>query len=694
MASTNLENPEVEISQPKPQRFVNWRNRVLWITVIAFLLRFVAILITHQYKVRVTEDNFGFGWEMGRIAKAIATGEGFSSPFVEFHTGPTAWEPPLYPYLTAGVFKIFGIYTRTSAFVLLLINSFFSALICIPLFYVARRIFGLKVAKWSAWTWALLPYAMYWAVKWIWETSITQFLLVTLMLITLQLEEIENNYRRWALWGFLWGCVALTNPSLLSLLPCFGLWLAYRRMRRHKNWFVPSALAAIIFFATISPWLIRNYEAFGHFVFIRSNFGAEFRMGNGPNAQGIWMSWLHPSHNKIEVNKYHQMGELAYVADRKRQALEWICSNPAQFAKISFRKFVWYWSDPPWGGPIMPIKNWLFLASSVVGWWGLGLAIKQRKRGAGLLASLFVVYPLVYYFVFPHPRYRAPIEPLLFVLAIFLYSETREGRMTSEESLTLPTLEVLDDPSSITTLSVIIPCYNEKTTIRRVLDTVVRADTVQSSSGLDPLQKEIVIVDDCSKDGTRDILVEIERQFPNMYRNASLKIVLHEENQGKGAAVRTGIKQATGGIVIVQDADLEYDPKDFPMLLEPILTGRADAVFGNRFHGGIHRVLYFWHYQANRMLTLFCNMLSDLNLSDMEVGYKAFRREIFEQMTLKSNRFGFEPEVTIKTSRLGCRIYEVPISYHGRTYAEGKKIGWKDGVAALWHMVKYRFLDK
>jgi hypothetical protein len=693
MTSTHLDNPAIEAPHRTAPRLVNWRRRLLWMVIIAFVLRLVAIGITHQYKVRVSEANFGFGWEMGRIAKAIATGEGFSSPFTEFHTGPTAWEPPVYPYLTAGVFKVFGIYTRKSAFVLLVINSLFSALTCIPLFYAARRMFGLKVAKWTAWTWALFPYAMYWAVKWIWETSITQFLLVTLLLITLQLEETENNYRRWVLWGFLWGFVALVNPSVLSVLPFFGLWLVYRRLRRHTKWFVPSALAAVIFFATISPWLIRNYETFGKFVFIRSNFGAEFRMGNGPKAEGLWMFWLHPSHNKLELQKYRDMGELAYVAGRKAQAMEWIHANPGQFAKITFRKFVYYWADPPWGGSIMPAKNWLFLASSIIGWWGLGLALKHRKQGAGLLAALFVAYPAVYYFVFPHPRYRAPIEPVLLMLAVYLISETREGRMTKETLLEMPTFEVAENTLPITTLSVIIPCYNEKNTIRRVVDTVVRAGTTASGSGLVSLQKEIVIVDDCSADGTRDVLAELEREFPSLYVDATLKLYLHEQNQGKGAAVRTGIKQATGGIVIVQDADLEYDPRDFPVLLEPILTGRADAVFGNRFHGGIHRVLYFWHYQANRMLTLFCNMLSDLNLSDMEVGYKAFRREIFDQMTLKANRFGFEPEVTIKTAKLGCRIYEVPISYHGRTYDEGKKIGWKDGVAAMWHMFKYRFLD-
>lgn len=233
------------------------------------------------------------------------------------------------------------------------------------------------------------------------------------------------------------------------------------------------------------------------------------------------------------------------------------------------------------------------------------------------------------------------------------------------------------------TLSIIIPCYNERSTIQQVVKAVLEAD----SSGT---RKEIVVVDDCSNDGTRDELADVERKY-RLDCRATLKIVYHDRNRGKGAAVRTGLKHAGGDIILIQDADVEYDPRDYHILLEPILSERADAVFGNRFHGGTHRVLYFWHYQANRLLTLICNILTDLNLSDMEVGYKLFRRHIFEHITLESDHFGFEPEVTIKTARLGCRIYEVPVSYHGRTYAEGKKIGWRDGLAALWHMLKYRF---
>jgi len=226
-------------------------------------------------------------------------------------------------------------------------------------------------------------------------------------------------------------------------------------------------------------------------------------------------------------------------------------------------------------------------------------------------------------------------------------------------------------------ISVVIPVYNEVSTIREI---VVRVQAVD-------LDKEIIIVDDGSTDGTREQLQKIALSQEN------IKVFYHDRNQGKGAALRTGFEGATGDIVIIQDADLEYDPREYPVLLEPILDGRADIVYGSRFLGGPHRVLFFWHYLGNKFLTLLSNALTNLNLTDMETCYKVFRREVLNDIQLKSNRFGFEPEFTAKIAKKGFRIYETSISYSGRTYAEGKKIGWKDGVKAIFAIIWFRFFD-
>lgn len=227
------------------------------------------------------------------------------------------------------------------------------------------------------------------------------------------------------------------------------------------------------------------------------------------------------------------------------------------------------------------------------------------------------------------------------------------------------------------TLSVVIPCYNEIETIDSILDAVEESPVED---------REVIVVDDGSTDGTREKLRRIATE-------RGVKVVYHEKNLGKGAALRTGFERATGDVVVVQDADLEYDPREYRTLIAPILEGRADVVFGSRFAGGeSHRVLYFWHYAANKLLTLASNMFTNLNLTDMETCYKAFRREVIQRIDIKENRFGFEPEITAKVARMGCRIYEVGISYSGRTYAEGKKIGWRDGVRALWCIVRYNVL--
>ena len=230
--------------------------------------------------------------------------------------------------------------------------------------------------------------------------------------------------------------------------------------------------------------------------------------------------------------------------------------------------------------------------------------------------------------------------------------------------------------SSLPVLSVVIPCYNEIGTIEEIVRAVTQSPYPN---------KEIIIVDDCSQDGTREKLKNEIAQLPIV-----AKVLYHDKNMGKGAALRTGFAAATGDIVIIQDADLEYDPVQYPLIIEPILQGKADVVFGSRFMGGQpHRVVYYWHRLGNGVLTLLSNMFTNLNLTDMETCYKAFRREVIQSITIEENRFGFEPEITAKVAKQRCRIYEVGISYYGRTYEEGKKIGWKDGVRALICIVKY-----
>ena len=232
---------------------------------------------------------------------------------------------------------------------------------------------------------------------------------------------------------------------------------------------------------------------------------------------------------------------------------------------------------------------------------------------------------------------------------------------------------------SASTVSVVMPVYNEAATVANVIGVVLQQSCV----------RELLIVDDCSRDGSWEVLQKVAQG------DARIKIFRHDVNQGKGAALRTGISKAASPIVLIQDADLEYDPGEYEVLLHPILADRADVVFGSRFAGaGAHRVLYFWHYLGNKFLTMLSNMATNLNVTDMETCYKVFRREVIQKITIEENRFGFEPEITAKVAKLRVRIYEVPVSYYGRTYDEGKKIGWRDGFRAIWCIFKYNFFHK
>lgn len=413
-----------------PASFRLWwrraRTSFFWMVFVGFALRFGWIVVAHTYKFKALDDNFSFGWEMGRIGRSLALGQGFSNPFSEI-TGPTAWEPPLYPLLIAGVFKLFGIYTHASALVLLSINSLFSALTCIPIFLISRRCFNEKLAVWTGWLWAVMPPVMYWCTRWVWETSLAALLLALIFWLSLDLEE-ENGLLPWIRFGLLWGIAALANTSLLAFLPASGLWVWYRHWTRGKSALAEVTLSALVFVACVAPWLARNDRTLG-ILSLRSNFGAELRIGNGPGADGTWREYLHPTQNVYQMQLYRRMGEIAYVAERKHEAVAFIREDYPRFLGLSLKRFIYYWGGVPRLSEIpalAPLKNSVFLASSVLAFCGLGLALRQARPGAALFLWLILLYPAVYYAVFPHPRYRHPIEPELGILMVYVISEARK----------------------------------------------------------------------------------------------------------------------------------------------------------------------------------------------------------------------------------------------------------------------------
>jgi len=394
-----------------------------------FLARVGAILLLHTFRFPTAQDSFAFGYETGRIARSLALGQGFSNPFHGI-TGPTAWEAPVYPYLVGGIFKIAGIYTQLSAFLILTMNSLFSALTVIPVYLIARRLFGPRVAGYAAWAWALFPYCMYWAVRWVWETSVSTFLMTTAFWLALELADAQGN-RSWRLWlwfGLLSGTVALTNPSCMTFLPCAWGWACFRIWRNREPWLLRATVSACVFLAVIMPWGVRNYRVFREVVPIRGNAGAELRLGNGPEAAGVWMYWLHPTQDVVELQKYRQLGEVDYARMRGREAIDFMRRHPGQTAWLWLKKAAYFWAGVSTASPapvVSYLKTSLFLASSVLAWWGLALVIARRKYGAFLCSALLLVYPAAYYIVFPHARYRHPIEPLMMILIVYLISEMR-----------------------------------------------------------------------------------------------------------------------------------------------------------------------------------------------------------------------------------------------------------------------------
>jgi len=412
------------------------RRFLLRLILLSFVLQVASIGIFQQYRTRTGDDHFGFGWEMGRIGRSIALGQGFSNPYGG-NTGPTAWEPPPYPYLMGGVFKIFGVYTVASAWVLLIFNSLLSALTCIPVYLIAERTFGAHVALWSARVWALLPYVWYWSIHWPWDTTLSPLILGLIFLVALEMKQWVG-LGGWIIFGALWGVGALTNPSMLSFLPFCGLWVWRQRHKAGLPSLAGVALSSAVFFVVLSPWVIRNYEVFGRFVLVRDDFGLQLRLGNWKGADGIYLFYLAPSKNQLEFDKFQRMGEFAYAEDCKRLALEWIREDPRRFAIVSLKRFIYFWDGVPREtdsrAPV-DFRNSLFLATSVLGIWGAGRAIRRKRPGAWLFAGLLLTYPTIYYFVFPYARYRHVIEPELFIMGVFVLSEAvRRPQASAEKS--------------------------------------------------------------------------------------------------------------------------------------------------------------------------------------------------------------------------------------------------------------------
>ena len=407
---------------------------VFW---VAFAVRALYLTLAHTYRIRPYDDHMLFGEEMGRIARALATGFGFSDPF-RGHTGPTAWVGPLFPLLLAGVFKLFGVFSPLSAWVILTLNSLFSALTALTIWEIAARCFNRNVARWSAWIWALYPAAMQYAVRWVWDTSLTTLLFSWVLVVALRLRA-GSTLGGWALFGLLWGLTGLSNPALLIFLPACGLWVLTAAPRRQSTGVV---LAALLFTACLGPWTWRNWLVFHHFVPARGNFGAELYLGNGPGSTGLLMEYDHPIQAPDQLRLYRGMGEIAYSKMRGERALAAMRSEPVHFVQNTLKRVFFFWAGVP--HPVSATE-WVeyarslnFIFGSVCGLLGLALALQRKAPAAWLFAWAFLLLPLVYYGVAAHARFRHPLEPLMVVLGVYLFQSaelTKTGRKSKLREL-------------------------------------------------------------------------------------------------------------------------------------------------------------------------------------------------------------------------------------------------------------------
>jgi 4-amino-4-deoxy-L-arabinose transferase-like glycosyltransferase len=360
-------------------------------------------------------------WAFGRIARSIASGHGFGSPFAD--TGFSALLPPVYSYLLAGIFKIFGIETKASVLAALSLNSFFSALTCVPVFLLARQAFGQRVAKWAGWGWAFSPYGVYYGADWAWSTCLVALELCWSFLFAWRLEN-SSRKRDWILFGVLCGISALTEPVVMAVLPLLGIWTLYRRCRLGLPWKAQMIVVALAGAATLSPWLVRNYMLFHRFIPVRSGYGLELYIGNNGYSQHWVNRSLHPNHSDAELQEYQRVGEIAYMDHKLEQAKDYIRSHPAWFAWMTFRRMVYMWTGY-WSfdraylkdEPLDPPNIFVNTTMTILGLWGLR-RVWQRDSALGVrFAIVLLFFPLTYYFSHPETYYFRPVDPLIVVLA-------------------------------------------------------------------------------------------------------------------------------------------------------------------------------------------------------------------------------------------------------------------------------------
>lgn len=415
----------------------------IFLVALGLRLAIVPFLVGDQ--LNPARDHWAFGWETGRLARSLASGHGFGSPLFGW-TGPSAWMAPVYPTLLAGVFKIFGIYSKTSAYVILYLNCLFAALTCLPLCSIGRTAFGPRTGIAVAWAWAVFPYSFDFAAGLVWSTALNALLLTRAIVATIALER-KLSPLRWAAWGLMWGVIGLTEPALLTCLAVAGVWLVGRLRQRGMLWvfFWRTGLAALVFLIVVAPWFVRNHRALGHFIPFREGFGLMFYQGNTWDTFDLYPDWANPPHNPAEMAEYARVGEFAYMAEKKEQAISEVRDHPARFAWTTLRRivFTWtgYWNLSSAYRRMEPfaLPN-VFMATvlSVVAARGLILSFRHVRRFAVLFAFLLLAFPAVYYITHPSMAYRHPIDPLLVLLSVSAFT-TRGSNCQTEKRV--PELE-------------------------------------------------------------------------------------------------------------------------------------------------------------------------------------------------------------------------------------------------------------